>query len=191
MSQSPEEIRSKIDSTRARLGTDVDAVADKVNPSSIVHRQTSKMRGSVERAKDKVMGSRDDAQDSAQHAAHQAGDAVRDLPNTVTSRTQGNPLAAGLIAFAAGWLISSLVPPTDAEKQAASAVKDKAQPLIHQAGDVVKGIADDMKEPAQNAVQEVKATAQDSAENVKSDATSAAGDVQDRAQEAKGNIASS
>lgn len=190
MSQSPEEIRSNIDSTRTRLGTDVDAVADKVNPSSIMHRQTSKVRGSVERARNSVMGSSGEAKGSAQRAAHEAGEAVRDLPEAMTSRTQGNPLAAGLIAFAAGWLISSMIPPSEAEKQAATAVKEKAQPLVDQASAAAKDIANDMKEPAQNAVQEVKASAQDSADNVKSDATSAADDVKDRAQEAKGNIQS-
>ena len=42
MSENPDAIRADIEATRARLGTNVDAVADKVTPSHIVQRQTDK-----------------------------------------------------------------------------------------------------------------------------------------------------
>lgn len=38
MSDNPDAIRQEIEETRARLGTNVDAVADKVTPSKIVQR---------------------------------------------------------------------------------------------------------------------------------------------------------
>ncbi|MCT9627575.1 DUF3618 domain-containing protein, partial [Pseudarthrobacter equi] len=44
MSENPDAIRADIEATRARLGTNVDAVADKVTPSNIVHRQTDKLK---------------------------------------------------------------------------------------------------------------------------------------------------
>ncbi|MDQ6751899.1 MAG: DUF3618 domain-containing protein [Actinomycetota bacterium] len=182
MSQSPEEIRTQIDSTRGRLGNDVDALADKVSPSGIAHRQTEKVRSSVGRVRERIMGSADDSGDTARHAAREAGEAVGDLPETVTGKTQGNPLAAGLIAFGAGWLLSALIPASESEKQAAATVKEKAQPLMQNAGEMAKAIADDMKEPGQQAVDQVKDTAQDSMENIKSEGASAAEDVKDRAQ---------
>ena len=39
-----------------------------------------------------------------------AGAAIGDAPAQVKTKTQGNPLAAGLIAFGAGLLVSSLIP---------------------------------------------------------------------------------
>ena len=45
MSENPDVIRADIEATRARLGTNVDAVADKVTPSNIVQRQTDKVKG--------------------------------------------------------------------------------------------------------------------------------------------------
>jgi Protein of unknown function (DUF3618). len=44
MSDSPDEIRADIERTRRELGSDVDALADKVSPSKIVDRQVSKVR---------------------------------------------------------------------------------------------------------------------------------------------------
>src|SRR4051812_16387476 len=104
MSQSPEEIRADIERTRARLGTDVDAVAEKASPSNIVHRQTDKVKDSVGRVKDKVMGAADDAGSSAgsmmqdagsatKSMMHDAGDMASDMPHQIARKTEGNPLA--------------------------------------------------------------------------------------------------
>ncbi|HEY1158055.1 MAG TPA: DUF3618 domain-containing protein, partial [Arthrobacter sp.] len=61
MSENPDVIRADIEATRARLGTNVDAVADKVTPSNIVHRQTDKVRDAVTGVKEKIMGAADTA----------------------------------------------------------------------------------------------------------------------------------
>src|SRR5215218_2651059 len=114
MSDNPDAIRADIEATRARLGTNVDAVADKVTPSNIVHRQTNKVREAVFGVKEKVMGTAEDAADrmhSAQHgtgsAISDAGAAISEAPQQVMAKAQGNPLAAGLVAFGAGMLLSS------------------------------------------------------------------------------------
>jgi hypothetical protein len=48
----------------------------------------------------------------------------------------GNPLAAGLIAFGAGWLVSSLLPATRREQELADQAKqvaqEKVQPVAQQ-----------------------------------------------------------
>ena len=44
MSDSPDAIRADIEQTRRELGSDVDALADKVSPSKIVDRQTDKVK---------------------------------------------------------------------------------------------------------------------------------------------------
>lgn len=199
MSQSPEEIRAEIERTRSELGSDVDALADKVRPSSVMHRQTNKVRSGLTSIRESVMGRADDvgasaqhaahsAADAAQHAAHSAADAVQDAPHRVSASTRGNPLAAGIIAFGAGMLLSSLIPASDVERQAAQAVKEKAQPMMDELGSVAKEVAEDMKEPVREAVEEVKSSAADSAAVVKDEATGAVQDVKYRAQEAKENL---
>lgn len=188
MSQSPEEIRAQIENTRGRLSSDVDAVAEKVSPSAIAHRQTEKIRSSVGRVREQIMGVAEDATDAAHHLTDDARDSAGKLPERVTRGTQGNPLAAGLVAFGVGMLLSSLVPASEAEKHAAVAVKEEAQPLLDQAQDMAKSIASDLKEPAEAAVQQVKDAAQDSMEHLKEEGAAAADDVKDRAQTGQAHV---
>ena len=217
MSDNPDAIRQDIEATRARLGTNVDAVADKVTPSNIVHRQTDKLKDAVTGVKEKVMGAADTAttkvhdktsagaghttnalhstgeslhgaKDTAAAKLSDAGTAISQAPDQVKAKTQGNPLAAGLIAFGAGLLVSSLIPPSQKEREAANQVKTAAQPLAGKVTEAAKDVVQDLKEPAQEAVQNVKATATDAAQNVKTEGQQAASDVKDRATDAKTNV---
>lgn len=184
MSENPDNIRADIEATRARLGTNVDAVADKVTPSHIVQRQTDKVKDAVFGVKEKVMGGADHAEDNLRDA----GSAVGDVPHQMKAKTQGNPLAAGLIAFGAGLLISSLIPATPKEREAADALKTAAEPLTSELSEAVKDMAEELKEPAQEAVETLKETAVDAAEHVKTEGQDAVADVKDRASDAKDNI---
>jgi gas vesicle protein len=177
MSENPDEIRSEIEETRRRLGTNVDAVADKVTPSHVVRRQTERVKDAVFGVKENVMGAADDA-----------GEAVGDVPRRITSKTQGNPLAAGLIAFGAGLLVASLVPASEKEREAAVALKEAAEPLTNELADVAKGVAQDLQQPAQEALENVKAAATDAAEHVKDESQNAASDIRETAADATDRI---
>lgn len=192
MSENPDAIRADIEATRARLGTNVDAVADKVTPSHVVQRQTDKVKDAVFGVKEKVMGAADhtsagmhDAAGSSAAHLNDAGAAVADAPHRVATKTQGNPLAAGLIAFGAGLLVSSLIPASTKEREAADALKTAAEPLTTELSDAAKHLAEGLKEPAQVAMENVKATASDATEHVKTEGQGAVGDVKDRAADAK------
>jgi gas vesicle protein len=199
MSDNPDAIRSDIEATRARLGTNVDAVADKVTPSNIVQRQTDKVKDAVFGVKEKVMGAADDTTtrvhssvhdrtDSAGNALHDAGAAISDAPHQVKVKTQGNPLAAGLVAFGAGMLISSLIPASTKDREAADALKTAAEPVTTELTEAAKDMAEGLKEPAREAMENVKATATDAAEHVKAEGQVAAADVKDRATDAKDHV---
>jgi gas vesicle protein len=210
MSENPDAIRADIEATRARLGTNVDAVADKVTPSNIVHRQTNKVKDAVFGVKEKVMGAAEHATSGVhsttgttgsalhdagssvgstlQDAGSTVGSAVADAPHQAAVKTQGNPLAAGLIAFGAGMLISSLIPASTKEREAAQQLKTAAEPLATHVTDAAKDMAQDLKEPAQEAMDNVKATATDAAQNVKAEGQGAVTDVKDRATDAKTNV---
>ena len=199
MSENPDVIRADIEATRARLGTNVDAVADKVTPSHIVQRQTDKVKENVRDAvfgvKDKVMGAADhtagnvhSATGSAGTHLGDAGAAIGDAPAQLKSRTQGNPMAAGLIAFGAGLLVSSLIPASQKEREAADALKTAAEPLTTELTEAAKNVAEGLKEPAQAAMENVKASAADATEHVKAEGQGAVTDVKDRTAEAKDNV---
>jgi len=198
MSDSPDQIRADIERTRAELGGDVDALADKVTPSKIVDRQKDKVRSAVGSVRERIMGAADDAGSAMSGAGSSAkghvGDAmghVGDAKDRVVAKAEGNPLAVGLIAFGAGLLASSLIPASSREKQMASDVKDAAQPLVDQASSVAKEVGEHLKEPAQEAATAVRDAASDSVETVKAETQSAASDVKDQAQQSRENVSGS
>ncbi|SDY52702.1 Protein of unknown function [Modestobacter sp. DSM 44400] len=213
-SSDPDMIRRQIEDTRNNLSYEVDALNEKVNPSRVVDRRVGKAKTTVTGFKDRVFGAAHEtghhaggaahnasgsvqgtassAADSVQGAASSAMGAVQQAPDAIKSQAQGNPLAAGLIAFGVGWLVSSLLPTSEKEKQLASqaesAVKEHSQPLVDQAKNVAQEIGDNLKPAAQEAVESVKSTAQEGVQTVKGEGQSAASDVQGQAKDAKQTV---
>ncbi len=185
MSNDPDQIREQIERTRADLSSNVNTLADTVNPAHAAKRQVSKVRGAVFGVKDTVMGSATDAGDKLSSAHSSVSDAVSEAPDQVRSRTAGNPLAAGLIAFGIGWLAGSLLPASAPEQQAANKVKNAAAPVL---GDAATDVAEHLKEPAQQAAESVKDTAVEAAATIKDEGASAAHDVKQQAQDAADTV---
>src|SRR3954454_1005146 len=213
-SSDPDVIRRQHDASRANLSYEVDALNEKVNPTRVVDRRVGRAKSTVTGLKDRVFGAAHEtgqhasgtasnvagnvqgaastASENVSNAASSAMDAVQSAPQTIQRQAQGNPLAAGVIAFGVGWLVSSLLPTSEKEKQLASqaesAVRDHSQPLVDQAKNVAQEIGDNMKPVAQDAVQSVKETAQEGVQTVKAEGQSAASDVQGTAQDAKQTV---
>jgi len=202
-SNDPDALRAEIEQTRANLSRDVNALGEAVTPGNIAKRQVDKAKGAAVGIKDKVMGSAEGAASSAHDKASGVGGSVSNVGSNVSgtvsnagqtakAQAQGNPLAAGLIALGAGWLLGSMLPASTKERQAASALKEQAAPLVSQAQDVAKEAAQEaaqnLKEPAQQAAESLKSTAQDAAQTVKAEGQSAAEDVKSSAQQSKENV---
>lgn len=200
MAQDPEQLEREIEETRRNLGQNVDALADKVTPSRVVERRVEGAKNWVSNTKDRIMGSGSDEStsyagtygtgaygddyatsggslsDRASGAASSVGDRVSDAPQMLRQRTEGNPLAAGVIAFGVGWLVSTLIPSSRVEQQAATQVKEKAQPLVDQAKEQAQQVVSDVKD-------DLQPKAQEAAQSLKDSASSAATSVQDQAKE--------
>ncbi|MFI5695376.1 DUF3618 domain-containing protein [Kribbella sp. NPDC051586] len=189
MAEDPEELKRNIERTRREVGRDVDALTEKVSPGRVVGRRVDRARGGVHRLKEHVMGSADsvggsvsDSASSAvatvQDAGHKVGDAVGSAPDAARARTRGTPLAAGLIAFAAGWVVAAAVPASTRERDVAQASKDKAMeaagPVKEEAAQVAQEVRDNLREPAQQAVDNVKLSASEAATDVADESRSAA-----------------
>ena len=111
------------------------------------------------------------------------GDAVSNAPAQVKQKARGNPLAAGLIAFGAGLLVSGLIPSSEREQEAVSTLQEKVEPLKEKATEAAKEVASNLQEPAQEAAQSVKETAAQGVQNVKDEGASAKQDVQGQVQD--------
>jgi Protein of unknown function (DUF3618) len=214
MSTDPDQIRSEIDQTQRELSADVDALTEKLSPPRIVERRVRRTRTAITNMKDKMMGSTSEAyqtpgssasgvgenvsarasaaRDSVADTASSVVDTARSAPDMVRRGAEGNPLAAGLIAFGAGLLLSSLLPASEPEQRVASQVKDFAteqgRPVAEQLGEAGQEAAQQLKESAQQRAETVKQTAADAASTVSGEAQSAASDVTGQAQQAAGRV---
>ncbi|MGW1062576.1 DUF3618 domain-containing protein [Micromonospora rubida] len=211
MSTDPDQIRREIEATRNSLSTDVDALAYKVSPGRIVDDRKQRARNALQNVRDKVMGTASDYGHSSSHAAHSVadrassaastvsekahsaastvGDAAQRTPRVLREKSEGNPLAAGLIAFGVGMLASSLIPATRREQQVAAQVKglagEHAGAVKEKLGEVATELKEELREPARQATESVRSTAQDAVHAVKDDTKSAAHDVRDQAQQSR------
>jgi cell division septum initiation protein DivIVA len=207
MTSDPDQIRENIEQTQQTLSADVDALTEKVSPAKIAERRVQRARSAMTSVKEKIMGSApqqisslggtvsssaSSAKDTVTAKASSAADLAGSAPEVARERTRGNPLAAGLIAFGAGWLIASLLPATEPEQQMASQVKDmateKGRPVTQELGQAGQEAAQQLKESVQQRAQSVKQTAASAASTVADQAQSHASDVTEHAQEARTRV---
>jgi gas vesicle protein len=205
--EDPDRLRGQIEHTQRNLSSNVDLLAEKVTPSRVIHRRMGRARHAVHNLRERVMGSTSDttssvadaASSAADRASTAAGDAVqtagqaaREAPQAVRRGAQGNPIAAGLIAFGAGWLISTLVPASKAEEQLAQQAttwaQEHSEPLKEEVGHVAEELKENLREPAERAAESVRSTATDAADTVRQDVRSAADEVGDRTQQARESV---
>ena len=212
-SNDPDEIRADIERTRAALSNDVDELAETVNPKNVAQRQVDKVKEAASNVKERVMGSDDDysgsavgmgaggasardavadrayaARDTVSERASEARGAVSRAPMAVKQKAQGNPLAAGVIAFGLGMLVSSLIPATEKERQAVSQLQENLEPVKEKASEVARDVGESLKPAAQEAAQSVKMAATEGAANVKQEGAAAAAEVKDQAQASRETV---
>lgn len=212
----PDEIRRDIDRTRANLSYDVNALAEEADPRNIARRQVNKVRSSAGSLKDRIFGSDDDytygeynaygaygpsgtsqsseagivqqAREGASDVAGNVRDAAADAPRQLRRKTQGAPLALGLVAFGLGGVVAALMPASDTERRAASAVKEQAAPLVEEAKTVAQEAVENVRPAAEEAVASVQDTAKSGVETVREDARSSTETVKQDAQRAKDDV---
>ena len=186
MTDNPEDIRRDIERTRAELSDNVNALGDSAKPSNIVREQVDNVKDKAHGLKERIFGSDydpydhgavGDVGDRASGVVSDARDAVADAPRQLKSQTRGNPIAAGLIAAGVGALIGGLLPATRFEKDAATQVKDAAEPAIEQVKEMAQEAGEHLKPMAQEAAENVKNVAQAAGQNVSAEAAAAKDEV--------------
>ena len=208
MGEETARLRQEIEQTREDLTRDVDRLAEKTSPSRIVERRVRRTRDRLSGLKEKIMGSDErsyggsggvasstkdtargaaesaketlvGAKDQVTHAGERAQEAAHDAVTGVRERTEGNPLAAGVVAFGIGWLVSSLLPASDAETHAAQRAGEVAQehggPVLEEAKQAAQEVGQELSGHAKEAAQQVKERAQEAAQTVREEATSSSG----------------
>jgi len=192
MGKSASEVRSEIEGTRQDMSETIDAIADRTSPGRIIQRRRQRMGDGWRSVRERVMGRAGDTYGSASGTAHDVAGSARDsgasavegarqAPEKVLEQTQGNPIAAGLIAFGGGLLVASLIPPSEAEQRIAGQVADKAEPLRDELKQAGQAVADDVRSTAQEGADQVKQRASEAAGTVQEDVRSSTGSVTEQA----------
>jgi len=209
-------LKREIEFRRERIGDTLEVIGDRVSPGRMAQRRKAAITGAMRRAKETVMGATDGMQqqfgavthtagDGASQAtermsdvAHSAAESVQHAPEAIAQRAQGNPFAAGLIAFGAGMLLATVLPKTRAEEQAAQQLQPLVQEATNVARDAGRQLAETAKNDAQQAAVDLRETTRDAAtevaqqakqgaSEVKDAGTTAASEVKDQAKDGAGN----
>jgi hypothetical protein len=172
MGKSASEVRAEIEDTRRDMSETIDAIADRTSPRRIVGRRRERMAEGWRSARQRVMGRAQGARESAGNATETVVEGARQVPDKVMEQTQGNPVAAGVIAFGAGLLAASLIPPSDPEKRLGGTLREQAGPIQEHLKQAGQQVAEDVKETASEGAEAVKQRASEGATNVREDVTS-------------------
>lgn len=188
MGQSADELRHDIEATRGQLGETLDAIGDRVSPGRMIERRKNRVVGGLQDIRDRVMGSASEVQSTVTEGTAGAVDTLKGAPEALRGQTQGNPLAAGAIAFGVGVLLASVFPASEREKQAADQLMDKVEPLKEELTQTGREMAEHLKEPALEAVEHVKDTATEGKQAVTDTAKEAVDTAQETAREAADTV---
>lgn len=191
MDEEPDRIRGEIEATRTELARDVNALADRTVPTRVARRRWTATKQRMRGFSDRVMGTpagryngdrghrASTAADAGRHAVEQVGDQAKEVagdvadtvrrgPQLVGQQTQGNPVAAGLIAFGVGLLGASLIPVSDVERRAGQRLTDHGgeliEPVRRPLAESARQLKDDLTGSVTDAAQQVKQRAAEGAQ---------------------------
>lgn len=141
MATRTDELTAEIQTTRGRMDRTLDDIGGRAGPGRV----TERLKGAVSNTRDTVMGTAGDA-------GHSVGESAHDATAAVKRQSQGNPIAAGLVAFGAGLLAGSVMPESRTENRLAREVQAKAQgPLRDQVQQSASAVSDQVGERMEEA----------------------------------------
>ncbi|UYQ60257.1 DUF3618 domain-containing protein [Streptomyces peucetius] len=113
------------------------------------------------------------AKDTAGHL----GSTAQQAPARMKERTQGSPLAAGVMAFGAGMLAAAFLPPSKAEERVGEQLREHSGELLEPVKQGAHEVQEGLRGPAGEAVEAVKSAAQDAARTTRDETRSAGQDT--------------
>jgi len=172
MGQTTGQLKTELEQHRSEVSADLEALGDRVSPGRMAERRRAQMRQSMARVKDRVMGPAAHSAQTVRDQAEEIAGTVSDAPDLARRQVSGNPVAAGVIAFAAGVLVASMLPESEPEQRLAERVEPKLAQAVGETRDAAMEAAQNLKPAAEDAARDVAARARDSADELKERATS-------------------
>lgn len=166
MGETTDDLRRDINERRQDISRDLDAIGDKVSPRQAARRTTDSARRRLHGVRDAVMGTASEGASAMSDTASAARDQLQQVPDLARRQTEGNPLAAGVVAFGAGMLVASLIKPSRGEQALASHVEPHLQQAASQLKEKGAEVAEQLEEPARQAAESAGQAAREAAEHV-------------------------
>jgi hypothetical protein len=196
MADDQDQLRHDIDRRREAIGRTVNQIENRVHPGHVMGRRQDRVRRRLTDWKDTVFGNdepdypgawygykSDDESSLADHGrnqVHAVADTAREMPRRARRQAQGNPVAAGVIALGAGWLVGSLLPESRQERRLARRVEPELAGALSTARDEAKGVAQEMQDTARDAAEQVEDRGREAAQRVKDHGEETARDLKNR-----------
>jgi hypothetical protein len=122
--EDPEQLEREIEATRAKLGQDIDALEEKVNPKKVANRSVASAKEKVVEVKDKVVGKAAEAKGKATDKAAEAKEKMQNGGGGTGGQKTGG--LADTVKEKAGPLVGT--------------AREKAQPLVDKAVPVAQQV---------------------------------------------------
>jgi Protein of unknown function (DUF3618) len=118
--EDPEQLEREIEATRAKLGEDIDALEEKINPKKVAHRSVESAKEKVAEVKDKVVGKATQAKEKVTSSGNGDGGG------------EGTPGLGQKAAGLAGTVKEKAAPLVGTALEKAQPLVDKATPAAQQ-----------------------------------------------------------
>ena len=169
MGQDPSDIRAELETTRARVGDEVDALSYKTDVSARVGDYVDEKKQAV---KDTFTGARDAVTGAASKAVP-SGEKVGRIKDTA----ERNPMGLAVGAAAVGFVVGLAIPSTRVENERVGEMSDR---LVEAAKETAEDAVERGKQVAQEAVGAAKDSGREQGQEL-------ASNLQERVQESAGS----
>jgi hypothetical protein len=185
-----EKIMGAADTARRTADTTTDAVAARGRDTMSLMEEAA--NSATQQARHTASSMQEAATRQAREAASSMQEAVSSVPRVARQQAQGSPLAAGLIAFGAGVLISSLLPRSQPEQHLAGQLRHTAMEHSDELGQAATGtvqrVREDLREPARQAARSVTSAAGEAAAKVRDEGRWAGRDIKEETRRAAQDV---
>jgi uncharacterized protein YjbJ (UPF0337 family) len=190
MAQRTEELKREMEHQRQEIGETVDQIQNRVNPKRVTARGKYRVRRWFVDMRDNIMGNQEtgypweaplesvtefggEVVDKASDVIAGARESMAQAPAKLRRQTQGNPLAAGLIAFGGGMLLASALPKSRIEERAVGHVEQTISNVAAGAAEVGRDVLDEVKDGAGQALDDLEGSVKAAAEEIGGEAREA------------------
>jgi hypothetical protein len=156
------ELSRTAEADRVRMSETLDAIGDRTSPARIVERHNPAIMQRLRHAREAVMGSPDYQEPLLASPRPHAPD----TSDTATEPVQGNPLAAGLVAFGIGALVATAFPKTHTEQRLVHSGRPQLDHAMQELREAGNHVVAEFEDRAATAQQELSSTVKDAASQV-------------------------